>query len=721
MKPHQRPFFEHHPLSLAIGVLLGGALLAGGAQAQQASAAAEEDKQAQALPAVDVRDSADPASGFATDDVALGPLGRKKLQHAPYSVQVLDSDVIQNQQATSLTEVMRYLPSTQMEARGGMDIGRPQSRGMRGDVVATSHLDGLNIVSTTAFPLEMVERLEVINGLTGPLYGPASPAGQFNYTLKRPTQQPLRRVTLGWRSHSAISGHADLGGRAGPGGMLGYRINLLKEKGEAYVSGSDLNRTLYALSFDVRFSPDTVLELNASRYQFEKYGYPGSFSYGVNTRLPKAPDPTRQGYGQPYLGLETDTDTGSVHLRHRFSPAWRLEAGYGRQIADRYMRGQGNAVQADGQSYVASTSSSYPGRFTVNSNYVRLNGTVDSSIGQHELLLATTGYDWKIYSARVAATRYNLGRASFANPVLFPEPTAHWPREGGTRQSGRTRTQALTVGDTLHFHPQWSAMLLGSYAQLKSDTHKKNGFSGTASLSYKPLPELTSYIAYADTLQDGGVAGKDTANEGQVLAPVRSKQYELGLRYAPRQHLLLGATLFDTRRPFAFTGTDNYYRVQGQQRNRGLELFVQGELTPQWSLYGGVTLLNAKLTRTPHASTEGKYMVGVPKVQASLLAQYLVPQVPGLALTGNLRYTGKRYINTVNTATVDGYAILDLGARYTMRLGGLPATFRLSVNNVTNKKHWVSLFPGNVDGGVAAGSAFLGDPREVRASLTLSF
>lgn len=74
--------------------------------------------------------------------------------------------MIENQQAQSVSEMLKYSPSTQMQARGGMDVGRPQSRGMQGCVVANSRLDGLNIVSTTAFPVEMLERMDVLNSLT---------------------------------------------------------------------------------------------------------------------------------------------------------------------------------------------------------------------------------------------------------------------------------------------------------------------------------------------------------------------------------------------------------------------------------------------------------------------------------------------------------------------------------------------------------------------------
>ncbi|EMA1803217.1 TonB-dependent receptor plug domain-containing protein, partial [Cronobacter turicensis] len=126
-------------------------------------------------------------AGFKTTDIEIGPAGNRAWIDTPYSTTTVSQAMIDNQQAKSVSELLKYSPSTQMQARGGMDVGRPQSRGMQGSVVANSRLDGLNIVSTTAFPVEMLERLDVVNSLTGALYGPASPAGQFNFVAKRPT------------------------------------------------------------------------------------------------------------------------------------------------------------------------------------------------------------------------------------------------------------------------------------------------------------------------------------------------------------------------------------------------------------------------------------------------------------------------------------------------------------------------------------------------------
>lgn len=681
------------------------------------------------LPPVVVRAGRVPSSGsgFVANEATLGPLGSRSLLDTPYSINVINAEVIENQRASSLTDVMKYLPSTQMEARGGMDVGRPQSRGMRGDVVANNHLDGLNVVGTTAWPMEMMERVEVVNGLTGALYGPANPAGNFNFVQKRPTRDDLREVTLGYRSRKALTLHADLGGRAGPDGIVGYRANLLTEDGESFVRDSDLDRKLAAFALDFQLSRDTVLEVNASHYSFDKYGLPGGFQYEVSYRLPDAPDASRRGYGQPFAGMKLETNTGSARIHHAFSSNWKLTAGFGRQIADRYFSTPTNRLTGNDGSYVTEVGSSAAGRFTVNSNLASLTGKVHWGDIRHELVFSTIGYEWKTYSA-LDSENYTLGNASFDHPRV--NPAQSFLDSGPRYQGSRTRIQSFTVGDTMHFSPRWSLMLLGSHADLKSDSfnragtrtaqYDKSGFSGTAALMYKPRPDLSTYLAYADTLQQGSVAGTRAANPGEVLPPFRSKQYELGAKYAFGA-MNAGVALFQIERPFAFTGPDNYFREQGEQRNRGLELSLNGDLGRRWSLYGGVTFLDAKLGETADPTTSGRRMVGVPRWQAALLADYRWLEVPGLAFSGSIRHTGKREINTQNTATVDGFNIIDLGARYTHRLWGRQTTWRFAINNVTDERYWVAIFPGNIDGGVAAGSAFLGDSREVLLSMTMAF
>ena len=57
-------------------------------------------------------------SGVRPRNGTLGPLGKRKLQDTPYSISVIDKTLIENQQATTLPDLLKYMPSTQMEARG---------------------------------------------------------------------------------------------------------------------------------------------------------------------------------------------------------------------------------------------------------------------------------------------------------------------------------------------------------------------------------------------------------------------------------------------------------------------------------------------------------------------------------------------------------------------------------------------------------------------------
>ncbi|YCH31497.1 TonB-dependent siderophore receptor [Erwinia sp. D4-22] len=674
-------------------------------------------------------------AGFVTSELDVGPLGNKSWGDTPYSSNTVTQPMIENQQAKSVSDLLKYAPDTQMQARGGMDVGRPQSRGMQGSVVANSRLDGLNIVATTAFPVEMLERLDVLNSLTGALYGPASPAGQFNFVAKRPTAEPLRRVTLGYQSRNAYSGHVDLGGHFDQDDRFGYRLNLLDEDGEGSVDDSTLRRRLVSLALDWNIQPGTQLQLNASHYEFLQKGYAGGFSYGPTVKLPSAPDPKNKNFALPTAGNDLTTDTLSTRLIHYFNSDWSLTAGVGWQQADRAMRSLSNKlVDNNGTLSRSISDSSAAGRFRVLSNSLALNGHVDTGSVGHDLAFATSGYVWSIYGAKGGSTAYNFGTTSIDNPSALEEPgNGKINKHGARYKSSVNSQQSITVGDTLTFNPQWSAMFSLSQSWLESQSFDKqhhktsqvneNGLSPNVALMYHITPTLMTYVSYADSLEQGGTAptGIGVKNEGQTLAPYRSTQYELGLK-ADLGTMNLGAALFRLKRPFAWVDpSDMMYKEQGDQVNNGLELTATGRVWQGLNIYGGVTFLDPQLKNTASSSTSDKRVVGVPKTQANLLMEYNLPSMPQLVYSANVHYTGRRAANDTNTSWAGSYTTLDLGARYSTKIDRLPTTFRIAVNNVTNERYWASIFASDTDGNGGSSSAFPGAGREVRASVTFDF
>ncbi|WP_244613784.1 TonB-dependent receptor domain-containing protein [Nitrobacter winogradskyi] len=235
------------------------------------------------------------------------------------------------------------------------------------------------------------------------------------------------------------------------------------------------------------------------------------------------------------------------------------------------------------------------------------------------------------------------------------------------------------------------------------------------------MSNITTYVAYANSLEQGGSAPAGALNEGQSVAPYRSKQLEAGAKVNFGK---VNGTfaIFQIERPFAFADTDNIFRVQGMQENKGIEFGLYGEIFRNFNVYGGLTLLDPRLKDTGNPATSNTKVVGVPGAQANLLMEYFVERFPGLAFNANVHYTGERAGNNINTFMVKNYITLDLGMRYTMTLPDKnTAVFRVFANNVTDERYWLSIFPGSINGVPGSNTAFLGAPREVRVSASVTF
>lgn len=665
------------------------------------------------------------SDSYRAESAYLGPLGERALLDTPYAISVVPENLMENQQMKSVRDAFRYLPSVQ-----GENI-RPQTRGLQAGVVQNTRIDGMNIAATTDYPAEQFERIEVLNGLAGALYGPANPAGTFNYVLKRPTAAPLQRITFGYATGNTLLAHADLSGSFDEQRVLAYRLNLLEDRGEGYVADSLLERQLASLALDLRFSPDTVLETNLSTYHYLRRGFAGTFALASGVNFPSAPDPTRQGYGQTYAGDDNVSDTISARLKHSFNADWQFTGGVQYQNGDRTSTVPTNTLTNNAGKYTTTAATTTYSRDSIASNTLALTGKFKTGTIGHELVLANNGFDWDRYTP-YSTGAITLGTASLANPRAFNEPA--WPAFGNRYRSVNTRQQSLTLGDTLSFNEQWSLMLTASQSWIKVRNYNKlgavtaqydaDGLSPAASLLFKPTANSTTYITYADSLQQGDFAPTGTANAGESLAPYRSQQWEIGykqeLRAFSATRLNLGAALFQIDRPFAMTDTaDNRYKEQGQQVNRGLELTATGEVTQNLNFFGGVTFLDPRLVDSGSAASSDKQILGLARVVANTFWEYQLGSVPGLFVNLNLQYASRRPGNNSNTTWVGSYTVGDIGMRYVSKLMGKSATWRLNVNNVSDERYWANIAPSGQNGysGTGNGTGTLGAPRNLMASL----
>jgi iron complex outermembrane receptor protein len=678
--------------------------------------------------------------GYRVDTASIGSFAATSILETPYMVNVLPASLMANNQAKSFKEASRYLPLIGFQEQQGSEVLRPQTRGMQGANMQNSRMDGMGIVITGANSMEMLQQIEVLNGLGGALYGPANPSGMFNFVPKRPTERPVRQVSVSYDGRSVGQVHTDVGGRVGANKMFGYRVNALAGQGEAFRANSELTRRLFSIAGDVRPFSRTAIEGLYSYYRIEQLGFPGWFTFGRSTASAAfvlvpvdAPDPNAPGFGQASSGLNLRTRITQGRVRHYLGNAWHLSSGLQFQRADRDISTQVMALTSNAGNYNASLASGFAPRFTVLGHLTSLNGRFSTGAFGHTVAFGATGYQFKTYSDFVnpPAASLRLGSASIAHPVVFPLPAAGIPTHTNIFNSGVINQQGFNLVDSIALTGRWSTRVAISQdwiwtnnynnASVRTGGYKDSGLSPLASLLFKPRNRMTIYGTFGSSLQQGDLAPTTASNASEALPPYRSTQTEVGYKIA-FPLIDLATAVFRINRPFAMIDpADNVFKVSGDQVNTGFEAVVTGRVTERLLIFGGLTVVDPTLTKTGNPLTDGRQFVNIPNFKSNLLTEYRFYGA-GTYASVNWQYVGSRPIDDINSTYTHAYHVVDLGVRHSRTVGNTLATWRFQVNNVADVHYWSTIGPGNITGtNVGSYTAHFGTPRTVQASVEIGF
>ena len=156
--------------------------------------------------------------------VVSGSKFEQPLSEVLPSVTVITKDQIERSQARSIYEVLQGEPGVEMGANGG--LGAVTSLFLRGENSNSVAIyvdgvriqpDGLGSIPSTSFPpLQSIERIEVLRGNAGALYGEAAIGGAVNiYTNSGSNQPPKAFATLTYGSLNTVDATAGISGRLG--------------------------------------------------------------------------------------------------------------------------------------------------------------------------------------------------------------------------------------------------------------------------------------------------------------------------------------------------------------------------------------------------------------------------------------------------------------------------------------------------------------------------
>lgn len=640
------------------------------------------------------------------------------VQDTPYSISIDSSDLIENTISSATDQIFEMNPYTQ--------INMNQSRGygsviyIRGFRLADgfTEQDGTRLSGDLIMPLEDKERVEVLAGLSGFLYGPGNVGGLVNYVLKRPTPTPYGQFTVGDYGGGQGFAHIDVGGPIDKDGRFGYRLNLVRSDGYTSIAYNHIDKWLASLALDWHVTDNLLLQVNYSHQHYYETGTQadwGSFGGSFAHFDPSILNPAKN-YSQPWSYNSNEMDVAGTNVDYKFSPNLDFRGAYRfTSIVDSNVYTGNNVSYDNGQyTYQLTAVHNAPMNHINNSGYGLFDYTFDIFSIRNKI---TTGYYGDSYALRehqdsFQSVSLGSGYAVSSNPIYVAEPNfTNGVLPDYTVQ--RTVNSNVVLGDEIKFNDQWSALAGLNYAIIDTTNFNTNGSTSSqydkgaltpsASLMYKPFPWITTYATYMQSLDNSGTASTtyDTlpvTNGGQALSPTISHQYEIGVKASVAGVLLTGA-LFDIDKANTYyastsNGSAYVFTSDGRQTDKGIELTATGKVTQDLSVIGGVTLMDARITNTNTAYLEGQPAYGAARQIAKLYGEYNVPFLRGFTLTGGVQYVGGQLANEYAYPNPDArewlpaYVIGDVGARYTTRIEGIETIFRLNITNVANTSYW---------------------------------
>ncbi len=208
-------------------------------------------------------------------------------------------------------------------------------------------------------------------------------------------------------------------------------------------------------------------------------------------------------------------------------------------------------------------------------------------------------------------------------------------------------------------------------------------------------PSLSAYLATQRGLEDSGIAPGNAANRDEQLPGVKSSQYEGGLRWDFGKGQLVVAA-FQITKPYFSFAADREFVVLGDQRHRGFEVSLTGQLLERLHIVAGAVIMDPVVTGPGRAAgLVGSRPTGVSKLFGRVDLNYQTDLPGNLALTGSFEYKGSNPATAAPIAhlggrqlMVDPYWTIDLGTRQTIQINKTTIGVRMIVRDILDKAGW---------------------------------
>ncbi|SFU22529.1 iron complex outermembrane recepter protein [Mesorhizobium sp. YR577] len=676
----------------------------------------------------------------------VGMLGNRDVIDTPFSQTSYTNKTIQDQQSRTLNDIMANEPSVIIGTKGG---GRNDWWTFRGFPVQTylgsNSLNGLPGMAPLNYPsTDFIERVEVLRGPNALLKGTAmngqgALGGTVDLVTKRAGDEPLTQLTTRYMSDSQIGAHVDLSRRFGDNKEFGIRFNGSLDGGDTPVDTQESRFRNAALNLD---------------YRGERVRVSADFAHQSSSLSAAGSTLTINGVSGVLASLSKVPDAPSNKIA--FSPSW---AEGSHKVTLGMLQGEVDILD-NVTAYAAIGKQRYegastdddlllldnagsvgirPSRFRDSVDVLSMQGgvraTFDTGPVGHALSFDMSRIDWKYGSTPLSRAGAGAGDiipvGSLYNPVFPTTPV--FPPYQDILPAIENKASSIAIADTLSFLNDRVQFIAGvryneieahsfqySSTNIQSTSYKSSAWSPSFALIVKPWENVSLYANYIQALEVGSSVGRNYANAGEVFPPYTSEQYEAGVK-VDWGSVTTTLAVFQIAQPQTMSIDDPAgglptLTLDGEQRNRGLELAAYGELVDDVRILGGVTFMDARQTKNDN-DRNGWRAANTPNFRAVIGAEWDTPFIDGLTLTGRLTHTGDVVaLNRRRDLIIPSWTQIDLGARYTFNSAWneKPVTINFNVDNVFDAKYWKASHP-------TAGNLMRSDARTFRLSTTFNF
>lgn len=664
------------------------------------------------LPEIRVNSTADEKAtsaviGYRAKNAVTATKTDTPLVETPQSVTIVTRDQMVDQGATNVQDALNYAAGVRSDAYG-LD-SRTDSFRIRGGTPDV-YLDGLRqsygyYTSTTRTEPYTLERLEVVRGPSGMLFGAGTVAGVVNMVSKRPLLETQREVGIQYGSFGRKQIQADLTGPLTADGEWSYRLIAVERKSDTQVDHVRDDRTVIAPSLTWRPNAATSLTL-LGLYQKDRSGSTDQFFPWEGTLLPNPNGrlPVSRFIGEPGEYYDSERKSFGWQFEHKFNDNWTVRQNF--RVArnendNRYS--YGDAFTITGGWGADPVFKRLLGRYTdsgLTTNQItnldnHVEGYFETGGLKHTLLVGADFSHQRQNSAQ--GTNYSEIDAyapvygNVQDPVRAPYPKAK-QRQGGFYLQDQIKLDNWIVVAGLR-RDKATTSIEGSDDQNDSATTKRIGLMYASPSGWSP------YVSYAESFTP------QSPQLGNIFKPLRGEQWEAGLKYEPPgRAMAFNAAVYDLRENNQIASPQpNVYTQLGRTKTRGVELEVRGSLTKSLDV----------IAHYNYTDIDQLQIEGLPRNQASVWAKY---RFAIAGVNGFSSGAGVRYMSAFRDESYGGYGprvpgvtLLDLVLAYEADQW----RYALNINNATNKTY--------VSTCLSRGDCWYGSSRNIVASATYKF